>query len=64
MVRAWYMDDDLTTDQRLEHHRNPPAYIDLKELYELTGVKYFKVCKVNLFFYKHLQKFSLILLDN
>ncbi|XP_070509263.1 acireductone dioxygenase [Chironomus tepperi] len=42
MVRAWYMDDDLQSDQRLEHHRNPPVYIDLNTLFELTGVRYFK----------------------
>ena len=45
MVRAWYMDDDLQTDQRYEHHRNPPVFIDLEKLFESSGVQYFKVCK-------------------
>ena len=45
MVRAWYMDNDFESDQRLEHHCKPPIYVDLDRLYELTGVKYFKVCK-------------------
>lgn len=45
MVRAWYMDDNLLTDQRLEHHRSPVVFIDLDALFELTGVKYFKVCQ-------------------
>ncbi|CRK99563.1 CLUMA_CG012878, isoform A [Clunio marinus] len=43
MVRAWFMDDDTTTDQRLEHHRNPPEYVDLQKLFELSGVEYFKL---------------------
>lgn len=42
MVRAWYMDNE-TTDQRLEHHRNPPQFIDLNHLFDLTGVEYFQV---------------------
>ncbi|CAG9803974.1 unnamed protein product [Chironomus riparius] len=42
MVRAWYMDDDQQTDQRLEHHRNPPVFIDLEKLFEISGVQYFK----------------------
>lgn len=43
MVRAWFMDDDVESDQRLEHHRNPPEFVDLLKLFELTGVEYFKV---------------------
>lgn len=43
MVRAWFMDDDVEADQRLEHHRNPPQFVDLEKLLELTGVEYFKV---------------------
>lgn len=43
MVNAWYMDND-TSDQRLEHHRNPPEFLSLDELYKKTGVEYFKVC--------------------
>lgn len=42
MVRAWYMDNEQT-DQRLEHHRNPPKFIDLDELFKKTGVEYFQV---------------------
>ncbi|XP_014276555.1 acireductone dioxygenase [Halyomorpha halys] len=40
MGRAWYMDDS-TTDQRLEHHRNPPKFIPMDKLYEVSGVEYF-----------------------
>lgn len=42
MVRAWYMDNS-TTDQRLEHQRNPPEFITLKELFDLSGVEYYSV---------------------
>lgn len=42
MVRAWYMDDD-PTDQRNEHHKNPPHFITLEELHDVSGVEYFKV---------------------
>lgn len=42
MVRAWYMDDD-PSDQRNEHYRNPPEFLDLKKLFEITGVEYFRV---------------------
>jgi 1,2-dihydroxy-3-keto-5-methylthiopentene dioxygenase len=43
MVRAWYMDDDVESDQRLEHHRSPQEFVDLNKLYSTTGVRYFKV---------------------
>jgi hypothetical protein len=43
MVRAWLMDDDVESDQRLEHHRNPPEFVDLQTLFRTTGVEYFKV---------------------
>ncbi|XP_018334730.1 1,2-dihydroxy-3-keto-5-methylthiopentene dioxygenase [Agrilus planipennis] len=43
MVRAWYMDDDTSTDQRLEHHQNPPHFVNLDELFQLTGVEYFPI---------------------
>lgn len=43
MVRAWFMDNDTTTDQRKEHQLDPPQFVDLKTLYEKTGVEYFKV---------------------
>lgn len=42
MVRAWYMDNE-ETDQRLEHQRNPPEFLDVDELFERTGVEYFQV---------------------
>lgn len=42
MVKAWYMDKE-ETDQRLEHHRNPPEFISLDNLYIKTGVEYFTV---------------------
>lgn len=42
MVRAWYMDTE-PTDQRLEHHRSPPEFVSLDDLYRITGVEYFKV---------------------
>lgn len=37
------MDDDVESDQRLEHHKTPPEFVDLPELFALTGVEYFKV---------------------
>lgn len=51
MVRAWFMDEDLESDQRLEHHRNPPEFLDLKRLFDKTGVEYFKVSRQEI---KHL----------
>ena len=42
MVSAWYMDDS-DEDQRLEHQKNPPQPIDMKDLANLTGVLYWKV---------------------
>lgn len=42
MVRMWFM-DDLDEDQRLEHHINPPRFLDLSTLQQRTGVEYFKV---------------------
>lgn len=42
MVRAWMMDNN-EEDPRLEHHRNPPEFVDLSELFRRTGVEYFKV---------------------
>lgn len=37
------MDDDVESDQRLEHHRNPPEFVDLQNLFLITGVEYVKV---------------------
>lgn len=45
MVQVWFMDDDVEGDQRLEHKRSPPTYMELKELYNKTGVEYFKVMR-------------------
>lgn len=45
MVQVWFMDDDEVSDQRLEHKRSPPAYMELKELYNKTGVEYFQVIR-------------------
>uniref|UniRef100_A0A1B6GRQ5 Acireductone dioxygenase n=1 Tax=Cuerna arida TaxID=1464854 RepID=A0A1B6GRQ5_9HEMI len=42
MVRAWYMNDS-DEDQRLEHHTNPPRFLDLDTLNQDTGVEYFKI---------------------
>ncbi|XP_039759630.1 1,2-dihydroxy-3-keto-5-methylthiopentene dioxygenase [Pararge aegeria] len=42
MVKAWYMDNE-TNDQRLEHHRNPPEFVTLEDLYTKTGVEYFNI---------------------
>lgn len=42
MVRAWYMDNS-DADQRLEHHKEPPEFLSLLDLYKITGVEYFKV---------------------
>ncbi|KAH8342336.1 hypothetical protein KR059_002150 [Drosophila kikkawai] len=41
MVNIWFMDNEQT-DQRLEHHRSPPEYLELADLYKKTGVEYFK----------------------
>uniref|UniRef100_A0A1B6LWR9 Acireductone dioxygenase n=1 Tax=Graphocephala atropunctata TaxID=36148 RepID=A0A1B6LWR9_9HEMI len=42
MVRAWYMDDS-DEDQRLEHHLDPPKFLNLETLNQDTGVEYFKI---------------------
>lgn len=42
MVNVWYMDEE-TTDQRLEHHLNPPQFLEVDELFNKTGVEYIKV---------------------
>ncbi|EDS31503.1 1,2-dihydroxy-3-keto-5-methylthiopentene dioxygenase [Culex quinquefasciatus] len=42
MVRAWFMDNE-DTDQRLEHHLNPPEFLTLDQLFTSTGVEYFKI---------------------
>ncbi|RZF38200.1 hypothetical protein LSTR_LSTR005561 [Laodelphax striatellus] len=42
MVQVWYMDDS-DSDQREEHHRQPPEFIDLDTLFNISGVEYFKI---------------------
>jgi len=42
MVQIWFMDSE-ESDQRLEHKRSPPKYLELSDLYKKTGVEYFKV---------------------
>lgn len=37
------MDADTESDQRLEHHQEPPKFIELSELKRTTGVEYFMV---------------------
>lgn len=39
MVRAWYMDDDTDSDQRLEHLRDANSFVSLDQLSRL-GVEY------------------------
>lgn len=41
------MDDDVESDQRLEHQRHPAEFVSLAELFALTGVEYFKVSEAN-----------------
>lgn len=41
-MRAWYMDNNIS-DQREENHRIPQKFISLKELYNISGVEYYKV---------------------
>ena len=42
MVSAWYM-DDLDEDQRLDHQKNPPQPVDMKDVITLTGVLHWTV---------------------
>ena len=42
MVSAWYMDDS-DEDQRLDHQKNPPQPVDMKDVITLTGVLHWKV---------------------
>ncbi|XP_056640349.1 acireductone dioxygenase [Diorhabda sublineata] len=43
MVRAWYMDNDTSSDQRLEHHKSPPEFVNIDDLFKISGVEYFKL---------------------
>ncbi|ENN81816.1 hypothetical protein HUJ04_010362, partial [Dendroctonus ponderosae] len=42
MVLAWYMDNE-DYDKREEHHRYPPEYVSLADLFASTGVEYFQL---------------------
>ncbi|XP_055626435.1 acireductone dioxygenase [Toxorhynchites rutilus septentrionalis] len=42
MVRVWFM-DNKTSDQRLEHQFDPPEFLSVEELFNNTGVEYFKI---------------------
>ena len=42
MVQAWYM-NDTDEDQRLPHHKSPPEHLRLDDLYQKSGVLYWKV---------------------
>ncbi|KAJ8935919.1 hypothetical protein NQ314_012587 [Rhamnusium bicolor] len=42
MVRAWYMDEEILFPKN-EHHRIPPKFITLEELYQTSGVEYFQI---------------------
>lgn len=44
--------DESTEDQRLEHHRSPPKFIEISDLCKLTGVEHYKVilfCCIEIF---------------
>jgi len=43
MVQAWFMAENWNGDQREEHHKQPPEYIELNMLYKITLVEHFKV---------------------
>jgi 1,2-dihydroxy-3-keto-5-methylthiopentene dioxygenase len=39
--------DSSEEDQRLEHHRQPPQFVDMAKLFKATGVEYFKVSTIS-----------------
>ncbi|XP_031842796.1 acireductone dioxygenase 1 isoform X1 [Nomia melanderi] len=45
MVRVWYMDNS-DDDQRLQHHKVPPQFLSLEDLFVKTGVEYFKLLNI------------------
>lgn len=59
MVSAWYMDDS-DEDQRLDHQKNPPQPVDMKDLVTLTGVLYWKVSIFLFFFFSIYIKLSFV----
>ncbi|GFY51692.1 1,2-dihydroxy-3-keto-5-methylthiopentene dioxygenase [Trichonephila inaurata madagascariensis] len=42
MPQAWYMDDS-SENPRSEHHLNPPQFVQIEKLYDLSGVEYWHV---------------------
>lgn len=42
MVRAWFM-NDYPTNQREDHHLDPPKYVSVEDLNGLTSVEYFQL---------------------
>lgn len=53
MVKCWFMDNDEVSDQRLEHHRTPPEYCSIEELFKRTGVEYYRVRRLRLYSYQY-----------
>lgn len=49
MVQSWFMAENWSGDQREEHHKQPPEYIELDTLYKLTLVEHFKVYLQHIF---------------
>jgi len=43
MVRCWFTPENSEEDQRNERQMNPPQSLSLDELYQTTGVEYFKI---------------------
>jgi len=42
MVKAWLMNDS-EEDQRLEHHLEPPQFLDMEQIHKRSGVLYWKL---------------------
>ncbi|XP_050442176.1 acireductone dioxygenase [Adelges cooleyi] len=47
MVLAWFMAENWSGDQREEHHKQPPEFVELGTLYKLTRVEHYKVDQLN-----------------
>jgi len=48
MVQAWFMAENWSGDQREEHHKQPPEFVELDTLFKLTLVEHFKVYMIHL----------------
>ncbi|KAG5893825.1 hypothetical protein JTB14_018328 [Gonioctena quinquepunctata] len=46
MVRAWFIDENPKNPHE-EHHRIPPKFVSLEEIFKTTGVEYFQIDPVN-----------------